>query len=56
MEEEEPWPPIDPLPTSDEMRYMNLMKDTYLEHYKFPICEDATKFEKLSKVGQGTFG
>jgi len=27
-----------------------------LEEYNFPFCEAATKFEKLAKIGQGTFG
>lgn len=31
-------------------------KDKYLEDFHFPFCEDATKFEKMAKIGQGTFG
>lgn len=31
-------------------------REKYLEEYNFPFCEAATKFEKLAKIGQGTFG
>ncbi|XP_050430550.1 cyclin-dependent kinase 9 [Adelges cooleyi] len=31
-------------------------REKYLEDHNFPFCEVATKFEKLAKIGQGTFG
>lgn len=29
---------------------------TYIESYCSPFCEDSTKYEKVAKIGQGTFG
>jgi len=31
-------------------------REKYLEEFNFSFCEDAAKFEKLAKIGQGTFG
>jgi len=31
-------------------------REKYLEEFNFSFCNDATKFEKLAKIGQGTFG
>lgn len=31
-------------------------KEKYIEEYDFPFCADATKYEKVAKIGQGTFG
>lgn len=28
----------------------------YIETYDFPYCDDSTKYEKVAKIGQGTFG
>lgn len=28
----------------------------YIESYDFPYCDDSTKYEKVAKIGQGTFG
>lgn len=37
--------------------YMNIHeKDKYVEEYNFPFCDDASKYEKVAKIGQGTFG
>lgn len=31
-------------------------KEKYIEEYDFPYCDEATKYEKVAKIGQGTFG
>ncbi|KAI5701034.1 hypothetical protein M8J75_005441 [Diaphorina citri] len=31
-------------------------KEKYIEDYDFPFCDEATKYEKVAKIGQGTFG
>lgn len=28
----------------------------YIENYMFPCCDESSKYEKVSKIGQGTFG
>lgn len=28
----------------------------YIENYDFPYCDESTKYEKVAKIGQGTFG
>lgn len=36
---------------------MNLKeKEKYIESFHFPHCDDTTKYEKVAKIGQGTFG
>lgn len=32
------------------------LKLTYIETYVFPYCEESSKYEKVAKIGQGTFG
>ncbi|CAH0381877.1 unnamed protein product [Bemisia tabaci] len=31
-------------------------KQKYIENYDFKFCDEAAKYEKLTKIGQGTFG
>lgn len=31
-------------------------KEKYIEEYDFPYCNEASKYVKLRKIGQGTFG
>lgn len=31
-------------------------KDKYVEDFNFPFCDDASKYERVTKIGQGTFG
>lgn len=28
----------------------------YIESYDFPFCDESSKYEKVAKIGQGTFG
>ncbi|XP_014483440.1 PREDICTED: cyclin-dependent kinase 9-like [Dinoponera quadriceps] len=31
-------------------------KEKYVEQFQFPHCDEALKYEKVAKIGQGTFG
>lgn len=31
-------------------------KQKYIENYDFPYCDESGKYEKVAKIGQGTFG
>lgn len=31
-------------------------KQKYIEEYDFPFCNESSKYEKVAKIGQGTFG
>nr|CAD7446999.1 unnamed protein product [Timema bartmani] len=31
-------------------------KEKYIEEFDFPLCDEASKYEKVAKIGQGTFG
>lgn len=31
-------------------------KEKYIEDYEFQYCDEASKYEKVAKIGQGTFG
>lgn len=33
-----------------------LTKYKYIESYDFPYCDESSKYEKVAKIGQGTFG
>lgn len=42
------------------MNGMNMMnikeKEKYIEEFDFPNCDESSKYEKVAKIGQGTFG
>lgn len=31
-------------------------KQKYIEEFDFPFCAESSKYEKVAKIGQGTFG
>lgn len=31
-------------------------KEKYIEEFDFPHCDESSKYEKVAKIGQGTFG
>lgn len=31
-------------------------KEKYIENFMFPNCDETTKYERVAKIGQGTFG
>ncbi|KAF9412202.1 hypothetical protein HW555_009225 [Spodoptera exigua] len=31
-------------------------KEKYIEDFDFPFCDESSKYEKVAKIGQGTFG
>lgn len=54
--DDERWPPVSPELTLAQIRKLKQEKEKYLNRCNFPFCEDSRKYEKLAKVGQGTFG
>ncbi|XP_022185189.1 cyclin-dependent kinase 9 isoform X1 [Nilaparvata lugens] len=52
---------VNPIPTPNPMlsdtTQMNIKdKEKYIEEFNFPFCDEASKYEKIAKIGQGTFG
>ncbi|VDM28470.1 unnamed protein product [Toxocara canis] len=48
-------------PTKEELELMNRQKVTpelinYIENFKFPFINDVSNYDKIAKIGQGTFG
>lgn len=31
-------------------------KEKYVLNFQFPFCDEASKYEQIAKIGQGTFG
>uniref|UniRef100_A0A1B6MLL6 Protein kinase domain-containing protein n=1 Tax=Graphocephala atropunctata TaxID=36148 RepID=A0A1B6MLL6_9HEMI len=46
--------PTNAVPSSTIMNSKE--KEKYIEEFDFPFCDEATKYEKIAKIGQGTFG
>uniref|UniRef100_A0A1A9WQQ8 Protein kinase domain-containing protein n=1 Tax=Glossina brevipalpis TaxID=37001 RepID=A0A1A9WQQ8_9MUSC len=43
--------------TTGSGRAMSIFdKQKYIEDYDFPYCDESSKYEKVAKIGQGTFG
>lgn len=43
--------------SSSSSRTLSLAeKQKYIEEYDFPYCDESSKYEKVAKIGQGTFG
>jgi len=44
--------------TSTSSGFLSQMKEKekYLEDFDFPFCDEVGKYEKVAKIGQGTFG
>lgn len=43
--------------SSSSSSVMNIKeKEKYIEEFDFPFCDESTKYEKVAKIGQGTFG
>lgn len=43
--------------TTRESGQMSLKgKEKYIEDFVFPYCDETAKYEKVAKIGQGTFG
>lgn len=49
-------PPQPGTPTSSARNMSLFDKQKYIEDYDFPYCDESSKYEKVAKIGQGTFG
>ena len=43
-------------PREGERSRKTMSKVAYYDDLEFPFCDDVIKYEKLAKIGQGTFG
>uniref|UniRef100_A0A1A9ZE34 Protein kinase domain-containing protein n=1 Tax=Glossina pallidipes TaxID=7398 RepID=A0A1A9ZE34_GLOPL len=49
-------PPQPGTPTGSGRAMSMFDKQKYIEDYDFPYCDESSKYEKVAKIGQGTFG
>lgn len=59
MQQQQIMPRVGPpgTPTGSSSRTMSFVdKQKYIEDYDFPYCDESSKYEKVAKIGQGTFG
>lgn len=49
--------PADAARSRENNKMMNTReKEDYIENCMFPFCDESGKYEKVAKIGQGTFG
>jgi hypothetical protein len=46
----------EPSTAMEKMRKLRKAKDEYLANYNYPFCPDLSRYNLISKIGEGTFG
>lgn len=49
-------PKEEPVAGPSETMQNLAVKEKYIENYDFLYCDESSKYEKVAKIGQGTFG